>query len=160
MLTFHDVTLAKGMESPAWTNGPCPPLVGALVGRYRYHKNHFNGKAGGAEGGLEDFCSWRVLGDLLGSMATSADGTFREQQRGRLTQAGGIRPAGTWGARLHRMSYTNCAIALPASSVDALPPISGVRGPELESTNSIAASIASAASNSPKCLSIIAPDQI
>src|SRR5581483_327426 len=53
------------------------------------------------------------------------------------------------------------AMAPPRSDVLALPPRSGVLGAALSaSTRAIVASIASAASPSPRCASIIAPDQI
>ena len=51
------------------------------------------------------------------------------------------------------------ATALPRSTVLALPPMSGVRGPST-SIFSIASMIARAASAWPRCSSIIAPDQI
>jgi len=51
------------------------------------------------------------------------------------------------------------ATAMPTSSVLALPPRSGVRGPST-STFSIARRIAAPASAWPRCSSIIAPDQI
>src|SRR5258706_7802338 len=55
--------------------------------------------------------------------------------------------------------HTASAMALPTSMVFALPPMSRVRGPST-STFSIAFTMASAASLSPRCSSIIAPDQI
>src|ERR1700737_29190 len=51
-------------------------------------------------------------------------------------------------------------IAAPRSLVPALPPRSGVRVPPSASTSAIARSTAAAAALSPKCSSIIAPDQI
>jgi len=57
------------------------------------------------------------------------------------------------------VGYTAAAIAFPTSSVDAEPPMSRVLGP-LSRTFSIALMIAPAASCSPRCSSIIAPDQI
>src|ERR1700730_17363963 len=51
-------------------------------------------------------------------------------------------------------------IAAPRSLVPALPPRSGVRVPPSASTSAIAGSTAAAAALSPKCSSIIAPDQI
>src|SRR5581483_9475159 len=54
---------------------------------------------------------------------------------------------------------TASAIALPTSSVPAVPPMSRVRGPFCR-TRSIALTIDCAASACPRCSSIIAPDQI
>src|SRR5207244_6938819 len=58
-----------------------------------------------------------------------------------------------------REAQSAAAIALPTSVVEALPPMSRVRGPST-STRSIARTMAPAASLCPRCSSIIAPDQI
>ena len=60
------------------------------------------------------------------------------------------------GEDLHR---TASATALPSSWVEAVPPMSRVRGPSTR-TVSIARTIASAACRCPRCSSIMAPDQI
>src|SRR5438093_93193 len=51
-------------------------------------------------------------------------------------------------------------MAAPISSVVALPPMSGVRTFDRAKVSAIAVSTASAASITPRCLSIMAPDQI
>src|ERR1700722_6327475 len=62
----------------------------------------------------------------------------------------------------HRRRQPSAAtMAAPSSRVEALPPRSGVRGPDLSaSTRAIAPSTAAAAAASPRCVSIIAAVQI
>src|SRR3981081_3140675 len=57
-------------------------------------------------------------------------------------------------------AVTREAIAAPRLSVVAFPPISGVRILASARVSAIAFSTASAAAGTPRCLSIIAPDQI
>src|SRR2546430_13951921 len=60
-----------------------------------------------------------------------------------------------------RLTALTCeAMAAPISSVVALPPMSGVRTFDRAKVSAIAVSTASAASITPRCLSIMAPDQI